>query len=293
MMKAIETIALTKYYGKHRGIEGVDLSVSEGDFFGFIGPNGAGKSTTIRTLLGLIKPNSGEARVLGMNTKTELNEILKNVGYLPSETVFYRGMKVSEILSLSAKLRGVDTSNDAAELCERLQLDIHKKAEELSFGNRKKLGIVCALQHRPSLYILDEPTSGLDPLMQREFYSVLKERNAEGATVFLSSHVLSEVSRYCSTAAVIREGKIIACDSVENLGHTGVKRVTLRGVSGDISLAGAKDIKSDGDTVSFLYGEGPRRLAEEIVKLSFEDYTVTDPDLEEVFMHYYGKGDQV
>lgn len=288
-MKAIETVSLTKYYGKKRGIEGVDLSVDSGDFFGFIGPNGAGKSTTIRTLLGLIKPTSGEAHILGKDTRGELCEILKNVGYLPSETVFYRGMKVVELLRLSAKLRGLDTSKEAAELCERLQLDTDKKVEELSFGNRKKLGIICALQHKPSLYILDEPTSGLDPLMQREFYAILKERNAEGATVFLSSHVLSEVSRYCKTAAVIRDGRIIVCDSVDALGHTGVKRVTLRGLKGGLKLSGIMDVKTEGDTASFLYGEGSRSLAEKLSSLDFEDFTVTDPDLEEVFLHYYGK----
>ena len=198
-------------------------------------------------------------------------------------------MKVVEILSLSAKLRGLDTSKEAAELCERLQLDTDKKAEELSFGNRKKLGIICALQHKPSLYILDEPTSGLDPLMQREFYTILKERNAEGATVFLSSHVLSEVSRYCKTAAVIREGRIIACDSVDALGHTGVKRVTLRGLKGDLKLPGIRDVKAEGDTASFLYGEGSRSLAEKLSGLDFEDFTVTDPDLGEVCMQYDGK----
>lgn len=288
-MKAIETVSLTKYYGKKCGIEGVDLSVDSGDFFGFIGPNGAGKSTTIRTLLGLIKPTSGEAHILGKDTRGELCEILKNVGYLPSETVFYRGMKVVELLRLSAKLRGLDTSKEAAELCERLQLDTDKKVEELSFGNRKKLGIICALQHKPSLYILDEPTSGLDPLMQREFYAILKERNAEGATVFLSSHVLSEVSRYCKTAAVIRDGRIIVCDSVDAIGHTGVKRVTLRGLKGALKLSGIRDVKTEGDTASFLYGEGSRSLAEKLLGLDFEDFTVTDPDLEEVFLHYYGK----
>jgi len=230
-MLAIKTEKLTKYYNKSRGIVDLDLEVREGDLFGFIGPNGAGKSTTIRALLGLISATSGRAEVLGLDVSKNSTEILSRVGYLPSETVFYHGMRVYELLELSAKLRGLDCKKEAAILCERLELDTSRKIDELSFGNRKKVGIVAAFQHRPSLYVLDEPTSGLDPLMQKEFYSIVKERNDEGATVFLSSHILSEVERYCKSAAVIKDGKLLASDSVEKLGHTGVKRVTLRKIS--------------------------------------------------------------
>ena len=227
--KAITAAALTKYYGKARGIDGLNLEVETGDFFGFIGPNGAGKSTTIRTLLGLISPTSGKAQVLGLDIEKDSRAILQRVGYLPSDTAFYNGMKVREILKLSADLRKKDCSASAAELCERLQLDVNRKVEDLSFGNRKKVGIVCALQHDPELLILDEPTGGLDPLMQHEFFSILQERNRKGVTVFLSSHVLSEIQRYCTRAAVIREGSIVACDSVDNLAQTRAKKVTLRG----------------------------------------------------------------
>ena len=189
-MNAIEIKNLTKYYGKSRGIIDLSLSVEKGDFFGFIGPNGAGKSTTIRLLLGLINATSGDANVLGINVKTKQTEILKKVGYLSGDTAFYRGMRVKEILKLSADLRGMDCKEEAEKLCKRLDLDVNKKIEQLSLGNRKKVGIVCALQHRPELYILDEPTSGLDPLIQHEFYAILQERNLEGATIFLSSHIL-------------------------------------------------------------------------------------------------------
>ena len=288
-MNVIETKALTKFYGSSRGIVDVTLSVKEGDFFGFIGPNGAGKSTLIRTLLGLISPTSGEAHVFGKNIKTDTTEILKNVGYLPSEAAFYNNMKVAEILSFSAKLRGVDCSLEAKRLCERLELDTTKKINQLSLGNRKKVGIVCALQHKPALYILDEPTSGLDPLMQKEFYTILGERNDEGATVFLSSHILSEIGRYCKSAAVIREGRILVSDAVEKLGHTGVKRVTLKGVTSLPSIANAKDIKLENDTVNFLYSGKATELTRELSALSFEDLTICDPDLDEVFMHYYAK----
>ncbi|MBE6672181.1 MAG: ABC transporter ATP-binding protein [Ruminococcaceae bacterium] len=290
-MKAIETKRLTKYYGKSRGIIDVDLSVEKGDFFGFVGPNGAGKSTLIRTLLGLIRQTSGSAAVFGMDTLANRNEILSRVGYLPSEVTLYKGMKVKDILAYSANLRRLDCREEAHRLCELLELDTERKVDELSFGNRKKVGIVCAMQHRPDLYILDEPTSGLDPLMQRQFYAILEERNEQGATVFLSSHVLSEIERYCKHAAVIREGRILVCDSVENLGHTGVKRVTLRGCESKSAIHGVKDLKSDGDGVTFLYEGESSQLLQLLFGLSFSDFTVTDPDLEEVFLHYYKKED--
>ena len=288
-MKAITTKNLTKYYGKARGIVDVSLSVSEGDFFGFIGPNGAGKSTTIRTLLGLITASGGTAEIFGQDVQTNKSTIMKDVGYLPSETMFYQGMRVKDVLKLSADLRKKDCAEEAKLLCERLELDPSRKIDELSLGNRKKVGIVCAMQHQPKLYILDEPTSGLDPLMQREFYALLKERNDEGATVFLSSHVLSEVQRYCKHAAVIREGKLLACDSVENLGHTGAKRVTLRGVDGAPELVGIKDVKMLQDTVSFMYSGEPRILMEALASMPITDVTIAEPDLEEIFMHYYVK----
>ena len=290
-MNAIMTDNLTKYYGKARGIVDVSLTVEEGDFFGFIGPNGAGKSTTIRTLLGLIAPTGGSAEIFGKDICRQRTEILADIGYLPSETMFYGGMRVKDVLRLSARLRKADCSGEAEKLCERLELDTSRKIDELSLGNRKKVGIVCALQHRPKLYILDEPTSGLDPLMQREFYCLLQERNEEGATVFLSSHVLSEVQRYCKHAAVIREGRLLACDSVEKLGHTGAKRVTLRGVTAVPELEHIRDVKVSAEGVSFLYGGKADRLIKALSALPVTDITVAEPDLEEIFIHYYAKED--
>lgn len=290
-MYAIKTEKLTKSYGDARGITGVDLTVEKGDFFGFIGPNGAGKSTTIRTLLGLISKNSGEAYIFGKDITKDKTQILKDVGYLPSDSAFYSGMRVREMLTLSAKLRGVDCTEEAKRLAQRLELDLDRKIDELSFGNRKKVGIVLALQHKPSLYILDEPTSGLDPLMQREFYNILKERNDEGATVFLSSHVLSEVGKYCKKAAVIREGKILVSDSVERLAHTGIKKVALRGTAGVPDIAGAIDAKLENDTLSFLYDKSASELIKALTSISFTDVNITDPDLEEIFMHYYKRED--
>lgn len=288
-MNAIVTNHLTKYYGKSRGIVDVSLSVAEGDFFGFIGPNGAGKSTTIRILLGLIAATSGSAEIFGQDVQKCKSAILADIGYLPSEAMFYKGMRVKDILRLSADLRKRECSAEAKLLCDRLELDTSRKIDELSLGNRKKVGIVCAMQHKPKLYILDEPTSGLDPLMQREFYSLLKERNEDGATVFLSSHILSEVQKYCKHAAVIREGKLLVCDSVEELGHTGAKRVTLRGVSEVPALDQIKDVKTAQDAVSFLYSGKPDLLLKALSGLPITDVTIAEPDLEEVFMHYYVK----
>lgn len=288
-MNAIETNALTKYYGKNRGIDGISLEVKKGEFFGFIGPNGAGKSTLIRTLLGLISSTSGKGTVLGLDISKNRTEILSRVGYLPSEVYFYPSMKVKDIIKLSNDLRKTDCSDEADILCKRLELDVNKKVSELSLGNRKKLGIVCALQHKPDLYVLDEPTSGLDPLMQKELYAILKERRDEGATVFLSSHVLSEIGKYCDRAAVIKEGRLVACDEVENLTAKGAKRVLLKGVKSKAVPNGAFSVKEDGDDISFLYlGEASDLLAA-IAATSPSDFTVTDPDIDEAFMHYYGE----
>ena len=288
-MEAIQTQALTKFYGKARGIRELSLQVEQGEFFGFIGPNGAGKSTTIRCLLGLITPTSGSARVLGLDIGADRKEILARIGYLPSEAVFYRGMRVREVLKLSADLRGKNCTREAEALCERLQLDTAKKVEELSFGNRKKVGIVCALQHRPELLILDEPTSGLDPLMQREFFSILQERNRKGATVFLSSHILSEIQRNCTRAAIIREGTLLACGSVEELARTNARRVTLRGSAEVQVLSGIRDCQQTEEGLSFLYSGDMQLLLNALAGGKVEDLTIAEPDLEEVFLHYYEK----
>lgn len=289
-MEAIKTEKLTKYYGRSRGIIDLNLTVDEGEFFGFIGPNGAGKSTTIRTLLGLIKKSSGSGRILGMDIEKEKEKILSCVGYLPSEAMFYRGMRVRDILKLSADLRKTDCRGEAVRLCERLELDTSKKVEELSFGNRKKVGIVCALQHEPQLLILDEPTSGLDPLMQREFFAILRERNKKGTTVFLSSHVLSEIQRNCTRAAIIREGSLIACDSVEALAQTNAKRVTVHGEVELSGLTGIRNLKKGEDGVSFLYSGDINALLAVLSKSNVKDLAIAEPDLEEIFMHYYTDG---
>lgn len=292
-MNIIETRRLTKFYGKSRGITELDLTVKEGDFFGFIGPNGAGKSTTIRTLLGLIYPTSGEAAIFGKDIIRNKTEILSDIGYMPSEATFYSGMKVKDVISLSAKIRKKDCSAEAAKLCERLTLDREKRVEELSLGNRKKVSIVCALQHKPKLCILDEPTSGLDPLMQREFFDILKERHKDGATIFLSSHVLSEIQKNCSRAAIIKEGRLIALDSVENLSKTSAKRVVLHGVNEVPEGLSVKSVEAAADSVSFLFNGDIKELLNAVNALPINDMTITEPQLEEIFMHYYEKGGKI
>lgn len=292
-MYAIKTDQLTKSYGKSRGISEVSLQVEQGDFFGFIGPNGAGKSTLIRTLLGLLSPTSGSAQIFGMDVVQSNKEILSRVGYLPGEISFYSGMKVQDMLDLSAGMRGLNCRAAGRELCERLELDPGARIDRLSLGNRKKVGIICAMQHNPDLYMLDEPTSGLDPLMQKEFFTILQERNAQGATVFLSSHVLSEVERYCKHAAVIRQGRLLISDSVQNLSHTGIKRVTLHGIGQLPEIAGARDFKMENGTVQFLYEKDAKELLSLLSSLPLTDFSVTDPDLDEIFLHYYEQDREV
>ena len=288
-MDIIKTDRLTKYYGKARGITDLDLTIKEGEFFGFIGPNGAGKSTTIRTLLGLITPSSGRALIFGKDITKEKESVLRDIGYLPSEALFYGGMRVKDVLKLSADLRKKDCTAEAELLCERLQLDVSRKIDDLSFGNRKKVAIVSALQHRPKLLILDEPTGGLDPLMQKEFFDILRERNREGATIFLSGHILSEIQRNCTRAAIIRDGKMIDCDSVDALSKTNAKRITVHGSINLEPLSDVRDIKNSENTVSFLYGGDMGSLLSTLSSGQVDDLTVTEPDLEEVFLHYYEK----
>ena len=292
MKYAIEINNLTKTYGKHRGVESVDLSVKEGEWFGFIGPNGAGKSTTIRTLLGLIKPTRGETKVNGMDSWLMKDKIMKDVGYLPSEAIFYPEMTVKETLDYALSFFGNKDGRRQKELCQRFQLDTKIKVGELSYGNRKKVGSVSALQHSPSLLILDEPTGGLDPLMQREFFNLLEEEHKNGKTIFMSSHILSEIEHHAQTAVFIRDGKIILKKEVSELSKTSRRKVSLRG-SLDISgLQGVKEVVENKDGISFLYSGDSKVLLDVLSKGDIKDFTVTEPDLEEVFLHYYKREDK-
>ena len=269
---AISIQNLTKYYGKHKAVDGLSLNVERGDIFGFLGPNGAGKSTTIRSLLGLIAFQEGEAEILGMDVKTHHREILGKIGYMPSEAMFYPSMKVKEVIRFAADMRKLDCTAEAQMLCDRLQVDQNKRIEELSLGNRKKVSIVCAMQHKPELFIFDEPTSGLDPLMQAEFFKLIMEYNKQGTTCFLSSHVLSEIKKYCKHAAIIREGKLICTDTVENLTRTNTKRIRMI---------------RDGKEEDFVFKGDLNQLFAGFAGHNIEDIVIEEPELDEIFMHYY------
>ena len=274
MEHIMEITNLTKNYGKHRGIEGVSFQVEKGEIFGFLGPNGAGKSTTIRAILGLIRCREGKIRVCGYDAVKNREEVLRRIGYMPSEAWFYPGMTIREILKMAAGVRGVDCTQEAGKLCDRLQLDDRRKISELSLGNRKKVSIVCAMQHRPDIFIFDEPTSGLDPLMQNQFFLLIKEYVEQGATCMLSTHVLSEVQNHCSRVAIMKEGKLIVTDTVEHLLASKTKRIRM---------------VRDGEKLDFLYQDDLNRLYRELEGHDIADILIEEPSIEEVFMHYYEK----
>ncbi|MBS5450077.1 MAG: ABC transporter ATP-binding protein [Coriobacteriia bacterium] len=275
---AIECRGLTKRYGSHRGIEGVDLTVERGEIFGFIGPNGAGKSTTIRCLLGLVRKTSGEARVLGFDIERERTAILARTGYLPSEVAFYDRMRARELLRYAASFYPDSAAclERAHELSERLELDEDARVDDMSLGNRKKVGIVVSLMHAPDLLVLDEPTSGLDPLVQREFFDIVREENARGVTVLFSSHVLSEVQRICGRVAVIRQGSIVDVRSVAELRTSAIKQVRV--------------LTGGGREESFVHQGSCNALVERLSRLDVADLEVGEPSLEELFLHYYEDG---
>ncbi|MDO5650135.1 MAG: ABC transporter ATP-binding protein [Gallicola sp.] len=269
------------------GIKDLDLSIFHGEIFGFIGPNGAGKSTTIRILLGLINISSGSAKVFGKDVKKNKEYILSNIGYMQSESNFYGDMKVGDLIQYSASLRNKNCKMEASKLMERFELDANKKIRELSLGNRKKVNIICAMQHNPKLYILDEPTSGLDPLMQKEFWNLVKERNEDGSTFFVSSHVLSEIQHHCHRAAIIRNGSIVSLSNVSELLRSMPKRVVATGLGEDFEIEGIKDIKRDENVTSFLYSGDMNILLKGLSKENIIDLSISEPGLEEVFIHYY------
>ena len=293
MGHAIETNKLTKYYGKARGIVDVDLAVEEGEIFGFIGPNGAGKSTTIRTLLGLIKKTSGSATIFGMDCEKDKVKILAEVGYLPGEVFYYDRMRAIDLLRYSASFYKRDCTQRIRELADALSLDLNKKIEDMSLGNKKKVGIVQGLLHSPKLIILDEPTSGLDPLMQRTFFDLIQRENERGATVLFSSHILGEVQRICDRVAIIKEGRIVDLRSIDDLRKNSYKKVsfTTQVPLPSFTLSGAAQIQQDGAQTSFLYSGEVNALFAKLAGLPLVNADVSEPELEEIFLHYYEDGE--
>jgi len=285
---------LTKFYGKHLGIDDVSFSVDEGEVFGFIGPNGAGKSTTIRLLLALIFPTSGSATIFGKDCIKQAPEIAREVGYLPSEVSYYEGMKVMDLLKYAAGFYHKDCIPRIHELAERLELDLNRKVDDLSYGNRKKVGIIQGLAHSPRLIILDEPTGGLDPLMQRAFFDLLREENRKGVTIFFSSHILSEVQKLCDRVAILKDGRLIKLQKMSELQKDRYKKVRLvsaapgiDAVLGNIADKGAVDLKIDGDTASFMFRGDLNGMISVLERLDLKDLSIEEPSLEEVFIHYY------
>jgi ABC-2 type transport system ATP-binding protein len=291
--QAIVLNELTKHYGKHRGINNLSFSVNQGEFFGFIGPNGAGKSTTIRTLMGLIRPTGGSASIFGLDCHSKASVIAKDVGYLPSENSYYENMKVRELLQYTADLYGMDCKTKMKELADRLNLDLSRKIADLSLGNKKKVGIVSAIMTSPKLIIMDEPTSGLDPLIQQAFYDILKEENSRGATVFFSSHVLSEVQKLCDRVAILKEGQLIGIQSIKELRESGYKKVSLSAKEAiprdffDLSGIANYAETADKTSVSFMYNGNITAIIDKLHLLHLDDVLLEEPSLEEIFMHYY------
>lgn len=289
-MSVIEVDHLTKYYGKSRGIVDVSFNVEEGEIFGFIGPNGAGKSTTIRLLLSLIHPSGGTARIFGKDVTKEGPVIRRDIGYLPSEVYYYEGMKVIDLLKYSASFYDCDCKKRMSDLSELMELEMNRRISDLSYGNKKKVGIVQGLLHSPKLLFLDEPTSGLDPLMQRKFFDLIKAENARGVTVFFSSHILGEVQRLCTRVGIIREGKIAEVSDIRTLQQNNYKkvRVTADGLGGaKFELPGATNVLAENGTIQFFFKGDINTVLERLNGVHVEDISIEEPTLEEIFIHYY------
>ncbi|MCL2339373.1 MAG: ABC transporter ATP-binding protein [Actinomycetia bacterium] len=287
----MELQGLTKFYGKQRGIEDVSFKVEEGEIFGFIGPNGAGKSTTIRTLLALLQPTAGSATIFGLDCIQAAAEIARDVGYVPSESAYYDNMKVRALLDYTGRLYRKDCRPKAEQLCERLELDPTRKIADLSFGNKKKVGIVSALLHSPRLIILDEPTAGLDPLVQRSFFEILREENHNGATIFFSSHILSEVQKFCGRVAILKQGHLESVQTIATLRESGYKRIFVTAKTdiptGYFHQGQIVDLQQRGAEASFMFQGDINALIQQLASLGINDTFIEEPTLEEIFLHYY------
>jgi ABC-2 type transport system ATP-binding protein len=289
-MSIIEVNKLTKYYGKARGIIDVSFSVDEGEIYGFIGPNGAGKSTTIRLFCSLIYPSSGDAKIFGKDCIEHGPEIRQEIGYLPSEVFYYDRMKVLDLLKYSASFYDKDCTRRLHELSEIMELDLKRRIDDLSYGNKKKVGIVQGLLHQPKVILLDEPTSGLDPLMQQNFFNLIKEENERGATIFFSSHILGEVQKMCNRVAIIKEGSIINIQDIKTLQKDNYKKIRVEALDLDekrFNVDGVTNLEKDNGVVRFFYKGDINTITRLISEKEVSDVTIEEPTLEEIFMHYY------
>jgi ABC-2 type transport system ATP-binding protein len=289
---AIEITDLTKFYGKDRGIDHINLEIREGEIFGFIGPNGAGKSTTIRILLNLIFPTGGSARIMGLDVISRTKAIKYLTGYIPSDANSYSSMTVRECLTYFLRFYHVRNGDDRmTELCGLFDLELDRKIHDLSRGNQKKVSIVQSLMHSPKLLIMDEPTTGLDPLMQEKFFELLRSENRKGTTIFFSSHILSEVQLLCKRIAIIREGKIAQVEDIDTLRRKQLKKVHI-GFSNPeedagFECPGMENVLRDAGMLSFMYPGDVNTLVGRLAGRKIKDLTIEEPSLEEIFMHYY------
>jgi ABC-2 type transport system ATP-binding protein len=294
MTAVIQAEKLTKSYGKHRGIIDVDLTVNEGEAFGFLGPNGAGKTTMIRTLLDHIRPTSGRATIFGIDTTVDPVAIHRRIGYLPGEFVLYNNLTGGQTLEYFANLRGGVDRLYQQDLIARLDVDPSRKFREYSKGNKQKIGLIIALQHRPDLLLLDEPTSGLDPLVQQEFYGVIREAKNEGRTVFLSSHILSEVEKTCDRVAIIREGRLARVDKTEalrDLAHHQVELVFTDHVPVDVfsALPGVSDVVAEDHILRMRVAGSITPVVQAAARYDLADFVSREPSLEETFLAEYNR----
>lgn len=292
MTVAISTQRLTKHYGDVAALVDLDLAVGPGEVFGFLGPNGAGKTTMIRTILDEIRPTSGTAQILGMDTHRESVEIRRHIGYLPGDLVLYPNLTGRDVLTYFANLRGGVDWNYVAQLQERLGVDLDRKSGDLSTGNRQKVGIIQAFMNQPELLVLDEPSTGLDPLVQREFQTMMREVAEAGRTVFLSSHTLSEVQRVADRVGIIRHGKLIALETVADLRHKAIRRIELEffdGVPRDelAAVRGVGEIEVDGERAIISFDGEMTDLLGAVDGHRLRDISTEDADLEEIFLTYY------
>lgn len=298
MTNSIKTVNLTKFYGHSKGIQAINLEIQQGEIFGFIGPNGAGKSTTIRTLLGLIKPTSGSATIFGKDIATHGPLIRQEVGYLPSEVFYYDNMRVKDLLSYSASFYNKpkkQMQQRIKELAATLDLNLNRKIDDLSYGNKKKVGIVQGLLHSPKLIILDEPTGGLDPLMQQTFFDLLRAEHARGATILFSSHILSEVQKMCDRVAIIKDGELIKVETMSDLRGSSYISCRLESTAPlhakTLHIPGVNNLQIQGNTASFLYRGDINVITKLLASLPLKSAWVEEPELEDIFMHYYQKDD--
>ncbi len=290
-MAIIKTSSLTKYYGKIRGIQDLDLEVDEGEIFGFLGPNGAGKTTTIRLLLDLIRPTRGQAEVFGLDTHRNSLEIRRCLGYVPGDVVLYDGMTGGEFLALMGSFHQGHDGRRLKELQEQLELDLSRQTRAYSKGMKQKLAIIQAFMNDPKLLVLDEPTLGLDPLMQHRFYDLLLEEKARGKTVFLSSHIIPEVERVCDRVGIVRDGRLVSIERVADLKYKKVRRMELilsRELSQEeLKFEGMEILSIKGKQVELKVSGNIPRLLKQLCQLPIEDMSFPEATLEDTFMEFY------